>query len=232
MITRVSFDGTELTLAGLNLQAVINIQDCSLEIQQQLSVITPNFSHYNQIVLIGHGGRSLWEKVKQSNLQSDNPIDDYSRLHSIKFFKKRFPENDFEVIFPRTNQASLGLQALGQTAGWHNESPFRIGVNKQWGSWFAYRAVVLVKSDYQTSVKMPEQSPCQTCESKVCLAECPADALINGGLDLKQCISYRLQDKSKCKDRCLARMVCPIASEHQYQLEQIQYHYLKSYQWL
>ena len=226
------FNGKELTLAGLNLQAVIDIKNLPSKIERQLAAVSTNFSRYNQVVIIGHGGRELWQKIQESKITSDDPIDDYSKLHANEYFKKRFSDGDYEVVFPCSSQAPINLQALGKLVGWHNESPLRIGINKQWGSWFAYRAIVLVKSNYLIETIKTAQPPCHTCTSKACITECPANALIDNKLVLEKCRSYRLQEKSKCKDRCLARMKCPVAYENQYQLEQINYHYLNSYQYI
>jgi epoxyqueuosine reductase len=219
------FDGTELSLAGLNLQAVINIKDCPSNIRQQLSAVTSNLSHYNQLILIGHAGQSLWDKVKASNFVSIDPIDVYSKHHTTEFFRQYFSEQDYEIVFPTKNQTSIGLQALGKIVGWHNESPFRVGINQKWGSWFAYRAVVLIKANYLTSAPMSDESPCNNCVEKPCIAACPANALVENSLDIVLCTGYRMQSDSQCKDRCIARMTCPIAKEHQYKLEQIGYHY-------
>lgn len=221
------FKGEQLSLVGLNLQAVMNLKDLPSELINQFSSLTSQLSDYSQLVLIGHGGKLLWQKVKESGFRSDNTIDDYSREHVAKFFVERFSANDFRIIFPsnNTNQSPLGLQKLGEIAGWHNQSPFRVGINHQWGSWFAYRAVVLVKSDYPVTQKLNADAPCLSCQERPCIPKCPANALVGDGLDLKACIAYRKQTESKCRDRCIARMACPVANKHQYNLEQTQYHY-------
>jgi len=224
-----SFEAKELSLVGLNLQAVINLKDLPQEIFNQLSPLTDKLTHYTQLILIGHGGQLLWKKINSSSFDSNNPIDDYSRLQTEMFFSRHFSTDDFEIIFPALTssekQKSIGLQKLGEIIGWHNESPFRVGINQEWGSWFAYRAVVLAKSDYLVNQNDQALSPCSQCETKPCIQACPANALVGDGLDLDQCISYRKKADSKCKGRCLARMACPVAKEHQYEIDQIQYHY-------
>ena len=237
-------DGEELSLVGLNLQAVINLKQLPSELVSQLNTTTDRFEYYSQLILIGHGGSLLWQKVKScqestierksgaSAFKSPHPIDDFSRLHVENFFAKRFSSTDFEIIFPTSNQTLVNLQALGKFVGWHNTSPFAVGINQQWGSWFAYRAVVIVKSHYLSCFPTAEtdhsESPCLSCQSRDCVQTCPANALSGDKLDLNRCIAYRKQPDSKCKDRCIARMACPVAAQHQYSLEQIQYHYGRS----
>lgn len=235
---QTKFDSEELSLVGLNLQATINLKQLPSNLVNQLSSISDKLDHYCQLILIGHAGRLLWQKVKAwqeskpSDAKSQHPIDDFSRIHVEDFFAQRFSSDDFELIFPLSdeNQTHIGLQTLGEMAGWHNTSPFAVGINQQWGSWFAYRAVVLIKSDYLSSEVASSPSPCLSCTHHICVQSCPADALVGNKLDLDRCISYRKVPDSRCKDRCIARMSCPVAGKHQYILEQIQYHYGRSLQ--
>jgi epoxyqueuosine reductase len=243
-----TFNSKQLSLVGLNLQAVINIKDLPQELKLQLSKHTDYLSHYTQLILIGHGGKALWENVKawqtlsnkanksgktdKNNKVRENPIDCFSAEQTEKHFKQCFSSNDFELIFPFSkclpNSGPIGLQTLGELVGWHHTSPFRVGINHEWGSWFAYRAVVLAKSDYRVILKtdaLKTDSPCSSCDIKPCVSSCPPNALENGELSLQLCMDYRKLDNSLCKDRCIARMSCPVAPKEQYDLEQIQYHY-------
>lgn len=196
----------------------------------QISANTNRLENFTQLILIGHGGQLMWEKLHETPIASSEPIDSYSRYHVENFFSEQLATDDFELIFPALfeNNVPIGLQALGEMAGWHYPSPFGIGVNDQWGSWFAYRAVVLAKSHYLPSVVSKSQSPCQSCGLKPCIKRCPAKALKGEKLDLDACISYRSQTDSNCKDCCIARMSCPVALPHQYKIEQIKYHYGRS----
>jgi hypothetical protein len=46
--------------------------------------------------------------------------------------------------------------------------------------------------------------------------------------DFKKCFKYRQHPTSKCKDRCIARISCPVAPDARYPEEQIKYHYGRS----
>ena len=117
----MAFDGKPLSLVGLNLQAVINLKDLPLAVVNQLTFNTDRFEHYSQLILIGHGGRLLWRKVKiwqketESAIESENPIDDFSIFHAERFFSQRFSSKDFEIIFPTSasNQTPIGLPIAG-----------------------------------------------------------------------------------------------------------------------
>jgi epoxyqueuosine reductase QueG len=103
-------------------------------------------------------------------------------------------------------------------------------VNQVWGSWFAYRVVVLADTEFEPTSPLTAASPCHSCTEKPCLSACPAEALEHGDFSLKLCIDYRLREHSQCKAQCLARLACPIAPEHRYSMEQINYHYGRSMQ--
>lgn len=217
------FNAKELSKQGLNLQAVFNLDQLPDNIFSQLSLAIKNIDHFSQLILIGHGGKLLWRKIKDAKFQSDNMIDDFSYYHVEACLKKQVAQADFEIIFP--SKTFLPLQSLGELAGWHHPSPFKVGINQQWGSWFAYRAVVLVKSNFSITEKIKEPSPCLSCNLKPCTLACPAKALENNSFNLERCIKYRKQQNSSCKNNCLARVACPIGKQHQYSQPQINYHY-------
>jgi len=216
----------QLSDKGLNLQAILNIDELPEVLVENLKNVEPELSLYSQIFLVGHGGKKLWESVKDKIGKTENPIDEYSANSVEKFLKARKDVERFKLIFP--SNKPVGLQQLGIQAGWHYASPFRVGINEEWGSWFAYRAVALMKSNFETR-KLESKSPCIECRDKACISSCPVDALTKGDLALETCMNYRKSEDSSCADRCLSRMSCPIAKEHTYTLEQIQYHYRLSY---
>lgn len=215
-----------LSEKGLNLQAVLNLSELPAELLKKLQAIEPSLNQFNQILVVGHAGRLFWEKIKKDIGELKHPVDDFSRKCVESFLSKNASVKNFKLIFP--SNKPVGLQQLGIVAGWHFESPFRVGINNKWGSWFAYRAVALLESNFKTQ-KMVSSSPCSTCIERKCVSSCPVDALNQGDLALETCMNYRMSENSQCADRCLSRLACPIANEHQYSIEQIQYHYRLSY---
>jgi len=215
------------------MQAVFNLADLPEQIRCDLAEQIENFSDYRQLLLIGHGGRRMWQAVQASQFRDANdPIDSFSVDRLKSWFADNYPSCDYEMIYP-DRQRVVPLQALGELAGWHHSSPFRIGINQLWGSWFAYRLAVLSDSNFEVSEKMKFSPPCDTCSEKPCLTACPADALQCSDYSLKRCINYRLssgrlESDSSCHDQCLARLSCPVALEHRYTMAQINYHYGRS----
>lgn len=212
------FDPGQLDAAGLNLQAVFNLAELPAELLGQL----PGAGDFRQLILIGHGGRAMWDAVQASGIASANPIDDFTVQTVERWFREQQPGQRYAIIYPGSQ--AIGLQALGKLAGWHHASPFMLGINARWGSWFAYRAVLLADTRFSPRRAEPGLSPCSSCSSRACLAACPAGALGEVFL-LEKCIAWRKQPGSSCRESCLARRACPIAGEHRYSLEQMRHSY-------
>ncbi len=227
----------ELTKNGLNLQAVFSISDLPPELNKTLSEACPELDHYRQVILLGHAGRDFWQALQASNrgkgelIASDNPIDRFTVQQVDSFFQNAYPEVSYQCLYP--GDKPVDLQAFGRLAGWHGDSPFRLGVNKQWGSWYAYRALVLIDKlpsfdmSIQAKTSFSQDTPCTECSPKPCLAACPVGALgqNHSEFKLQACLDYRVLPGSACSHQCLARSACPLAKQHQYNEEQVQYHY-------
>jgi epoxyqueuosine reductase len=218
---RLSID--TLTAKGLNLFAVLDYNSLPDTAQSCLTDFSFPMTASTRIVLMGHGGRALWEKLHIDG-STPNPIDQHSKAAALAFAKEVLGESEFHLIYP--GDTPIALQQLGTIAGWHTPSPLGLGINPRWGLWYAYRAALLTNAELPVIVELPPERPCDRCLEKPCLSSCPAGALANDRqIGIDQCASYRLSDNSSCNDRCLARMSCPVSNEHRYTLEQIQYHY-------
>lgn len=216
-------DFTALDDAGLNLHAILNLDQLPAELAADLQRRCDPTGRYRQLILIGHGGRTLWSALKASGISSDNPIDDFSSRTVEHWFTAQFPNTAHEIIYP--GAIPLGLQALGRIAGWHHASPFMIGIHPDWGTWFAYRVVLLAATDLAASTPRHGESPCTCCADKPCVASCPAGALDAGGFALEKCLAYRRLASSRCKTTCVARIACPVGGVHRYSDEQIIHSY-------
>jgi len=205
--------------AGLNRQAIFNISDLPAEITAELA---PG-NDYRQLILLGHGGRLLWEQVKASGIASANPIDDFTVATINQCFARHLPTQAYRIVYP--GEQPIGLQQLGKLAGWHQPSPFMVGIDAEWGSWYAYRAVVLAATNFPCSLPVTKDNPCASCREKTCVTHCPAGALEGARFSLEKCVAYRKQPQSACRCTCLARVSCPVGSQHKYSSEQLQHTY-------
>lgn len=216
-------DFTALNHAGLNLHAILNLDQLPAEMAAELRSRFDPAGRYRQLILLGHGGKTLWAALKASAISSDNPIDDFSRRSAEQWFAAQCPATAHEIIYPGT--IPVGLQALGKIAGWHHASPFMVGIHQDWGTWYAYRVVMLAATDLPTSTPRHSESPCASCADRPCVASCPAGALDDGRFALEKCLAYRRQPSSRCKTTCIARITCPVGSAHRYSDEQIAHSY-------
>jgi hypothetical protein len=165
-----AFPADFLNQSGINRQHVFNLDALPTAVVATLG----NTDGYRQLILLGHGGRHLWECVKASGIGGEHPIDDYCRQMVSRWFAGYLPGRRYRMLYP--GEQPLGLQQLGKLAGWHQPSPFMVGIDTEWGSWFAYRAVVLVDTDLPVTPRRDTTSPCDRCVDKPCVSACPAGA--------------------------------------------------------
>lgn len=222
------FTADYLNQNGLNIQAVFDIKNLPQELKKSLSKDCSDSDKYTQLILIGNGGKLFWDALKDSKNKSKNPVDDFSAAVVSHWLDTLAADIPRKLIYPPS--CNLDLQKLGQLAGWHHPSPFMVGINNEWGTWFAYRAVILAGTNFELTSNQLESSPCKTCTDKPCISHCPAKAVTETAFDLNYCINYRKQENSACQTTCQSRISCPVATEHQYSDEQIHYHYSRSFQ--
>jgi epoxyqueuosine reductase len=225
------FPADFLNEAGINRQHVFDLADLPDEVRATLGDTTG----FQQLILLGHGGRRLWECVQASGIVGEHPIDDYCVQTVRRWFAEHIPGARYRIVYPGVSM--VGLQALGRLAGWHHASPFMVGIDSEWGSWYAYRAVVLADSQFlpffpaeraPKEVPLGDSIPCVDCPDQPCIAACPAEAMADGQFSLTRCAGYRLQAASACAYTCLARSACPVGSEHRYDDAQIRHSYGQS----
>ncbi len=217
----ILFNSTDLQKNGLNLLSIFNLNELPNALIESLQSQHSNLANYRQLILIGHGGRTLWKSLPELS-DSPNPIDDFTVKNISTHLEQQAQGKAYKIIYP--SDQVVGLQALGELAGWHNPSPFMVGINKSWGSWFAYRAVILADTNFNTTPAVTDVSPCHSCKEKPCISACPANAC-GDEFNMKACLNYRQSENSKCKQTCLARLSCPVAKEHKYSKAQMKYHY-------
>jgi epoxyqueuosine reductase len=226
----IPFDGTQLQQKGLNLVAVLNLRDLPNDISQSLAKSTVHYSRFTQLILIGHAGKQFWQAVKEWQQvepnPGDNPVDDFSIRETSRFLSHTLAPEAFEIVYP--GPQPVNLQALGELVGWHHETPMKLGINDRWGTWFAYRTLVLARSEFVPILQKASQSPCERCIIAPCVNACPVGALDNEFYDLPLCLDYRQSTGSSCSETCLARQSCNIGEDQKYSTEQIKYHYKQS----
>ncbi len=208
-----------LAAAGLNRQHVFDLATLPAEITATLGAT----AGFHQLILLGHGGKRLWECVEAAGGVGDDPVDNYCARVVADWFAAELPGHGYRTVYP--GSAPVSLQRLGALAGWHHPTPFMVGIDPEWGPWWAYRAVVLADTEFCPSRPVDRSSPCTGCQARPCVTACPAAAMDGGSFALEKCIAYRKRDDSKCIHTCLARLACPVGSEHRYGDDQLSHAY-------
>ena len=209
---------------GLNLFSAVPCAQLPMAIQTAIQAEGFDLEWFKSIVLIGHGGRRLWESMSESDWAKTDPIDTYSQRKTESFIQATLNEWDNELLFP--SDKLIPLQQIGTFVGWSHPSPLGLGINPQFGVWFAYRAAFLTTAVLPKITAKPQPSPCDSCAQKPCITHCPSNATHpTQPFNVEACATHRLKIYSSCVDRCHSRMACPFFQEHRYTLPQIQYHY-------
>lgn len=216
-----------LAQQGINLYACIDLATLPDAIRAALLGAGLELGRYQRLVLLGNGGKGLWPAIQAHGMAEVDPVDSYSVEMAERFVEGYLDGVSAEIIYPAG--PLIPLQQIGKLAGWHHDSPLGLGISAKWGVWFAYRVAVLVNAPLPLVQEPPSQSPCDTCIDKPCMSACPVQAVRGvGRFDIGACSGHRNQPGSGCADRCLSRLACPVAPEHRYPIEQVQYHYAQS----
>lgn len=216
-----------LSAQGLDMLAVLSVDMLPAAFNTAVQQINLRLQDYSSLVLIGHSGNLMWQRLKDQASKGNNPVDEFSLFHAGLFVERYLDGCRHAVLYP--GEVPIPLQQLGALAGWHHRSPLGLGINRIYGPWFGYRVVLLVRADLPLLVDPPGVSPCEACAEKPCINACPAHALSDfESPNISVCVDYRMQDKSPCERQCFARLACPVGAEFRYSKEQLHYFYGRS----
>ena len=139
MADRVSQGFNYLAENGLNLQAVFDCGQLPVDVLQSITSSGVPLDKFKSMVLLGHGGKRLWEVLQAAGAAASDPVDRFSLQLVDTFISEFLDPSEALMLYPLTT-FDLPLQRLGELAGWHHPSPLGIGINARYGLWFAYRA--------------------------------------------------------------------------------------------
>lgn len=184
-------------------------------------------------VMVANFGQKMWPSFTASSHYNDGQSDPLNRWSSevLGQVAKQF-DGDLRLPFERP---FLPFQNWAKRTGKVETSPLGILIHPEYGLWFGLRGVLFVNVENQQVEKLiqPPQVPaklCQECTEKPCLSACPVNAFGDEGLNVKSCFSHLERvEKSAASPNCLevgcaARAACPVANEHQYSRDQLQFH--------
>lgn len=219
---------------GLNMFAVLDCAALPQAVADALKEAGIAHNHYARLLLLGSGGKMLWSVLQKQGLEQTDPVDNFSLALTARFVRDYLEPAPYFILYP--GPYPVPLQQFGALAGWHQPSPLGIGINARFGLWFAYRVAFLTSLELPlvslsppASFSPSSPSPCASCADKPCITSCPARAVsAEEAFSIPACTAFRLQQDSDCAEQCLARLACPVASEHRYSQAQLRYHYRRS----
>lgn len=215
---------TFLNECGFNLVAVLDCANLPSDTREQLARENINVADYRRLVLIGSSGGHVWDQLQIGWMDRANPFDEYSVAVAEQFIHECLDDAPSQLFYPGPSRVSL--IRLGELAGWSHPSPLGLGINPEFGLWFAYRAAFVTAAPLPVTEPSKSMHPCESCADKPCISACPAKAVrANSAFDITACYTFRVSPNASCVDRCHSRMACPIGREYQYPLAQIQHHY-------
>lgn len=223
-------NSTLLDAFGLNMQASFRLADLPQAVADALSAQVGAGGSHGSFILLGNGGNAFWDSLPEAAWQQAHPLDTHSIQCVKEYLLAEWPGVSYQVLYP--GELPVGLQSLGRVVGWHSDSPLKLGINPVFGLWYAYRALIWIETILPTTTPVSFDAPCAACADKPCISACPANALSGDVKQLNTCIDYRLTDRSSCQSTCLARKRCPIAKQHQYSEQQLNYQYQQSFETL
>ena len=228
--TRLKQGIEHLSEQGFNLFSILDYATLPPTIQSTMPIATVAVEDETlpaRILLLGHGGKQLWRAMERADTFSANdPVDTFS-INTTRHFLEHYLGSPPSLLLYPTAGINVPLQQLGTLAGWHQPSPLGIGMNVEFGLWWAYRTAVYIRADLPLIKQpLPELSTCGQCVDKTCVLACPSKAVhAVGPLNFPACMELRLRPQSLCANQCVSRRACPIAPEHEYTTAQMTHHY-------
>jgi len=213
----------DLAARGLNLFATCPMSEIPHDIKEIFSKEKIPWTDTDSIVVIGHGGPTMWEKIPKP--LGPNPVDTFALNEVEKFNRDVLNDSSLRILYPKS-QWLVPLQRLGRFLKLGQPSLLGLDINSQYGLWFAFRVAFLTSRPLPKISGPTDKSPCINCATKPCQTACPAQAVQSKPEDfrLNACAQYRFEENSKCEHWCHARAACPVGEAHRYTDEQFAYH--------
>ena len=187
-------------------------------------------------LLIGNAGADMWHIFSKSVEYADGNPDPMNRWTKL-VLDEIAQDLQCHVFYP-FDVPYWPFQKLAREAAGIQSSPLGISIHPKYGLWHAFRGLFVFDHEHEYASQINAliagveklNHPCDSCEEKPCLSACPVGAFTGERLDVESCFSH-LDGGSNpaCMSLgCQARAACPIASDRQNDIAQIQFH-MKSY---
>ncbi|MFK7732085.1 MAG: hypothetical protein AB8B48_10760 [Pseudomonadales bacterium] len=196
--------------------------------------IMNNAQSAQALLLVGHGGSTLWPEFCNSAEHMDGED------HALDRWSQRVAESisshfNMQAVYPFTGPPYQPFLTWAQRAEADAVLRSRLGMSlhPEFGLWHAYRFALLspvpfaeLQQREARPVSSELSSHCVSCELSPCLRACPVNAFSEQGYDVQACVDYlKVTPDAACHTGgCLARKACPLGSSFQYEPDHAAFH--------
>lgn len=182
----------------------------------------PDGGPVRTLVLAGNAGGSMWPAFAAAKWTKNHPLDHWSR-GAIEPIAARFGGVG---LYPGGPPPWLPFLRWAQRGGPVYPSAMGILIHPEHGLWHAYRGAIALPRKLDLGPREESANPCQSCDHRVCLTSCAADAYSAEGYDVAACVAHvDGADELACAaNGCAARRACPVGRDSIYPPAQAAFH--------
>ncbi|MEL6287431.1 MAG: hypothetical protein AAFQ42_14125 [Pseudomonadota bacterium] len=177
------------------------------------------------VVLVGNAGPAMWTAFSASRENPPDCSDPLDRWTAL-IVDPRAGDLAAQALYPN-DRPYRPFQRWAMRCEPVAQSPLGLLIHPQYGLWHAYRAALVFATPVAgVPTRAEEASPCDSCAAKPCLRTCPVGAFTGEAYEVPVCVGHLTADADAlCHQQgCLARIACPIGTDHLTPPSQRAYH--------
>lgn len=173
------------------------------------------------VLIVGNVGSRLWPIFEAARNDRPSLTLDQWTAETVGRIAAAFA---VDAVFPFEGPPYHPFLRWAKRTGTLFASPLGLTIHPTYGLWHAFRAALLL--DHRPDLAREKViSPCDSCATKPCLSACPVNAFTAEGYAFETCLDHLVTPVNDCRQRgCLARLACPIGTEHHYVRDHAAFH--------
>lgn len=173
------------------------------------------------IALVGNVGSLIWPHFDAARQTRKELTLDQWTEEVVDSIASAF---GLDVVYPFKGPPYYPFIQWAKRTGRLFSSPIGLTIHPDYGLWIAFRAALLLDSSLGDELKAASH-PCDSCQDQPCLSACPVGAFAAEAYDFDACLSHLATPANICREGgCLARIACPVGSDHRYQKPHATFH--------